>query len=78
MHQSFVTTAHPPMGKGGGCPGLKCRANYFSSVLSVQGKPQDFDNRILTPGRFSIVKGRAKSKVLTSSLPLGMGLIAEH
>ena len=27
----------------------------------------------LTPGRFSVVKGRAKSKVLTSSLPPGDG-----
>ena len=32
-----------------------------------------FDNRILTPGRFSIAKGGVKSKVLTSSLPTGDG-----
>ena len=32
-----------------------------------------FDIRILTPGRFSIAKGGAKSKVLTSSWPPGGG-----
>ena len=32
-----------------------------------------FDIRILTPGRFNIVKGGAKFKVLTSSLPPGAG-----
>ena len=32
-----------------------------------------FDIRILTPVRFAIVKGGAKSKVLTSSLPPGGG-----
>ena len=37
----------------------------------MQGRLQGFHIRILTPGRFSIVKGRAKSKVLTSSLSPG-------
>ena len=35
-----------------------------------------FDIRILTPGRFSIAKGGAKSKVLTSSLPSGGGALS--
>ena len=35
----------------------------------MQGKCRGFDIRILTPGRFSIAKGGAKSKVLTSILP---------
>ena len=39
----------------------------------MQGKLRGFDIRILTPGRFSIAKGWAKSKVLTSSLPPGVG-----
>ena len=32
-----------------------------------------FDISILTPGRFAIAKGGAKSKVLTSTLPPGGG-----
>ena len=39
----------------------------------VQGKRRGFDIRILIPGRFSIAKGCAKSKVFTSSLPPGGG-----
>ena len=49
------------------------QGNYFSSVLSVQGKLLGFDIRILTPEKFSIAKGGPKSKVLTSSLPPGGG-----
>ena len=37
----------------------------------MQGKLQGFDIRILTQGRFSIARGRAKSDVLTSSLSPG-------
>ena len=51
----------------------KVQGNYFSSVPAVQGKRHGFDIRILTPGRFSIAKGRAKSIGLTSSLPLWGG-----
>ena len=61
----------PPTGKDGDS-GAKVLGNYFSSVPAVQGKWQGFDIRILTPARFSIVKGGAKSKVLTS-LPPGGG-----
>ena len=39
----------------------------------MQGKLRGFDIRMLTSGRFSIAKGGAKSKVLTSSLPPGGG-----
>ena len=40
----------------------------------MQGKSQGFDIRTLTPGRFSIAKGGAKSNcVMTSSLPPGGG-----
>ena len=43
------------------------------------GSAGDFDIKILTPGRFSIVKGRAKSMVLTTScLSPGVGSIAGH
>ena len=70
-------------GEPWGTAGLKCWGNYFSSVPALQGKWQGFDKRILTPGRFSIAKGRAKSKVLSASLPQwfapwGVGLIAGH
>ena len=51
----------------------KVRDNYFSSVPAVKGKWRGFDIRILTPGRFSIAKGGAKSKVLFSSSPHGGG-----
>ena len=51
---------------------------YFSSVLSVQGKSRGFDIRSLTPGTFSTAKGGTGSKVLTSCLPLGVGLVAGH
>ena len=38
------------------------------------GEMMGFDIfRILTPGRFSVAKGGAKSKVLTSNLPPGDG-----
>ena len=47
----------------------KVQGNYLLSVPAVQGKLWGFDIRILTPGRFSIAEGGAKSKVLTSSLP---------
>ena len=75
MHQSFVTTAPPPPHLWGrvGDSRAKVRGNYFSSVPAVQGKLWGFDIRIHTPGRFSIAKGGAKSKVLTSSLPPGGG-----
>ena len=72
MHQSFVTTAPPPTGKGGDSR-AKVRGSYFSSDPAVSGKGRGFDIRILTPGRFSFVKGGAKSKVLTASLPPGGG-----
>ena len=39
----------------------------------MQGKCHGFDIRILIPGRFSIVKGGAKSKVLTFGMPPGGG-----
>ena len=51
----------------------KTRDNYFASVPTVQGKCWAFDIRILTPERLSVALGRAKSKVLTSSLSLGGG-----
>ena len=44
----------------------------FECPLSA-GKMMDFDFKILTPGRFSVAKGGAKSKVLTSSLQQGGG-----
>ena len=44
----------------------------FECPLSA-GKWRGFDISILTPGRFSIDKGGAKSKVLTSTLPPGGG-----
>ena len=47
-------------GEGYGIARLKCR------VIT-------FDIRILTPGRFSVTKGGAKSKVFTSILPPGGG-----
>ena len=78
LHQSFVSTAppttpHPLLrGRMGDCL-AKVQGSYFSSVPSVQRKLQGFDIRILTPGRFSIAKGGAKSKVLTSSFPPGGG-----
>ena len=50
----------------------KVMGDYFFIVPAMQGKLQGFDIKILTPGRFSIVKGRAKSMVLISSLfPVG-------
>ena len=39
----------------------------------MQGKCRGFDFRIVIAGKYSIAKGRAKSKVLTSSLPRGVG-----
>ena len=40
----------------------------------MQGKLPGFDNRIVTPGRFSVAKGGTKSKVLTFGLrPGGWG-----
>ena len=53
--------------------GLKSRAVTFRVSLQSRGNEGGFDIRILTPGRFCSVKGRAKSKVLTSSLPPGGG-----
>ena len=41
--------------------------NVFIGPI-LEGKLQDFNIRVLTQGRFSIVKDRAKSKVLSSSL----------
>ena len=70
MHQSFIATALQLWGRVGNS-WAKVRGNYFSSVPAVQGKWYGFDIRILTPGRFSIAKGGAKNKVLTSSLPPG-------
>ena len=51
----------------------KVWGNYFSSVHAVQRKRWGFDIMILTPGRLTIAKGGAKSKVLCSSLPPGGG-----
>ena len=56
----------------------KVQGNYFLLVPTVQGILQGFGIRILTHGRFSIAKGRAKSKVLTSSLSPGVGFSAVH
>ena len=53
----------------------KVRVNYFllyCPLPAVQGK-WGFDIKIFNPGIFSIVKGRAKSMVLISSLTHGMG-----
>ena len=58
MQQSFVTTL---------------LHNDILSVPALQGKRQGFDIRILTQGRFPIVKARAKSKVLTSRMTPGDG-----
>ena len=69
MHQSFVTTTHTPTGKGGDSR-AKVRGKYLFSWPAVQGKLWGFDIKILTPGRFSIVKGRAKGMDLTSVCPL--------
>ena len=66
----------PPTGRVGDS-WAEVQGNYFSSVLSVQGKRQGFDIKILNPGRFSIAKGGANSKVLTSSLPPSRALKAE-
>ena len=63
MHQSFVTTAPTLLGRVGDS-WAKVWGSYFSSAAQCRGN----DIRILTPGRFSIVKSSAKSKVLTSSL----------
>ena len=46
----------------------KVQVKYFFVVPAVQRKWQGFDTKILTPGRFSLAKGRAKSIILTSSL----------
>ena len=51
----------------------KVLGNFFSSVPVVQGKWRGFDIRILNPGRVSIAKCGAKSKVLTSNLSPGGG-----
>ena len=72
MHQSFATTAPPPMGKGGGQPGQSAGQLLFKSPRTA-GEMTGFDIRILTPGRFSIAKSGAKSKFLTSGLPPGGG-----
>ena len=71
MHQSFVTTAPPPppLWERVGDSLAKVQGNYFYSAGEMTG----FLHRILTPGKFSIAKGRAKSKVLTSSSPPGGG-----
>ena len=53
--------------------GLKSRAVTFRVSPQSRGNEGGFDIRNLTPGRFCSVKGRAKSKVLTSSLPPGGG-----
>ena len=83
MHQSFVTTPPPPpnphhpshtYGEGWEVNGLKCGAITFQLSLQCRGN----DIRILTLGTFSIAKGGAKSKVLTSSCHLGVELIAGH
>ena len=71
MHQSFVTTDPLPMGKGWGIAGLKCRAITFRVSSQCSGNDGVL---ILNPGIFSIAKGGAKSKVLTSSLPPGGGV----
>ena len=71
MHQSFVTTAIPPPPPHTHLQGrvdkswAKVHSTYFLGV------PNDI--RILIPGRFSIAKGRAKSKVLNSKLTPGGG-----
>ena len=55
--------------------GLKSRAVTFRVSPQSMGNEWGFDIKILTvtQGRFCSVKGRAKSKVLTSSLPPGDG-----
>ena len=58
----------PTYGEGCGLAGPKCGAIYFFNVSAVQKKRQGFDIKILTLGRFSVGKGRAKSIVLTSGL----------
>ena len=76
MHPSFVpppTHTHIHLQGSVGDSRAKVQGNYFSSVPSVQGKGLGLDIRILTPERFSIAKGGAKSKVLTSSFPPGGG-----
>ena len=69
IHYAPVTCNHWPPTYGGrmGDSWAKVQGNYFSCVLA--GEITGFDTWILTPGRFSIAKGSAKSKVLTSSLP---------
>ena len=72
MHQSFVTTA--TYGEGWGIAGLKCGAITFQVSRQCKGNDEVLTStRILTPGGFSVVKGWAKSKVLTTSLPPGSG-----
>ena len=66
-------------GEGWGIVGLKFGANTFRVSPQCRGNDGVLTLiRILTPVRFSIAKGGAKSKILTSSFPLGVGLIAGH
>ena len=62
----------PPTGRVG-IARLKSRAITFRVSSQCRGNDGGFDIGILTPVRFSIAKGGAKSKVLTSSLPPGGG-----
>ena len=63
MHQSFVSTA-PHLR---GCR-AKVQGNYFFIVPAVPGKCRGFNIGTLTPVRSSVVKGGAKSRVVTISL----------
>ena len=72
MHQSFVSkfptsmvsTPPTPTGIAKGIAGLRCRAITF--LLNPQCRGFNIGN--LTPLRFSVVSGEAKSRVVTISL----------
>ena len=69
-----TTTAHPhTYGERLTVAGLKCGAIAFQVSPRCRG-----NDGVLKSGRFSFAKGVTKSKVLTSSLPPGVGLIAGH
>ena len=73
MHQSFVSTAPHLRGLPGNSR-AKVQGNYFLIVPTVPGNYRGFNIGNLTPVRFSVVYGGAKSRVVTIS-PRRAGLI---